>query len=444
MSDSKGSLQWEGGADDNLSPGQFLREIDNKIDERGYTSEKQKVNCMRNNIAFGSAADEWFGNLEAGDRDTYEHLSHAFEQQWPLTAVPKASKRERIQALKEWVLKPEDVGKKVEGPGGGQIWSHVKWAAGLASRVRDAGDTSAFLLTEVYNALPKPVRELIRKEPRSNYTELAKAVLELETSELKEVAADFARDEETARLAREPASPTKAIREALATTHLRNPQPQYHPPAPSGYVTTAQTPPGLSPFAGGGGRGNLFGPPRGNAAFQLRGSGPGALGIGRGIGRPPMPLRDRPVATRHQDLVRFALPHHPNTPDGLRAYQAQVVAWHTANPHSKPDEQHPYPLTPGTPPVGSRECWDCGQQDHRQRAPVCAGTVLPEPERDWRRIAGFITTAFNKECLAMAHNAVNFVNYTQYTPYPDYAQDQLNPYDGEVEDGQGNGKGLSE
>jgi hypothetical protein len=442
MSESKGSLQWEGGADDNLSPGQFLQEIDNKIDERGYTTEKQKINCMRNNIAYGSDADEWFGALTGAQKDTYEHLTEAFELQWPLNAVPKASKAEHIQALKDWTLRTEDIGKKVEGPGGSQVWSHVKWATGLASRVRDAGDTSAFLITDVYNGLPRPVRELIRKEPRTTYTELAAAVLTLETSELKEVAADFARDEETARLAREPASPTKAIRDTLATTHLRSSQPQYQPPTLSGYAATTQTPAVHNPFAGGGGRGNLFGPPRGNTMFQLRGSGPGALGMGRGISRPIMPLRDRPVAARHQDLVQHALPHHPNTPEGLRAYQAQVIAWHTANPHSKPDEQHPYPLTPGMPPVGSRECWDCGQQDHRQRAPVCAGTILPEPERDWRRIAGFITSAFNKERLATSH-AVNHIGYASYTPYPDYVHYQTNPYDGEVEDGQGNGQGLS-
>jgi hypothetical protein len=70
MADSKGSLQWEGGADDNLSPGQFLREIDNKIDEHGYTSEKQKINYMQNNITFSSNVDEWFGDLEAGQKDT--------------------------------------------------------------------------------------------------------------------------------------------------------------------------------------------------------------------------------------------------------------------------------------------------------------------------------------------------------------------------------------
>ena len=146
---------------------------------------------MRNNIAFGSAADEWFGNLGIAEKDTYEHLAAAFELQWPLTAAPKASKGECIQELKEWTLKAEDIGKKVEGPGGGQIWSHVKWATGLALRVRDAGDTSAFLITDIYNALPQPVRELIRKEPRATYTKLAAAVLALETSELKEAAADF-------------------------------------------------------------------------------------------------------------------------------------------------------------------------------------------------------------------------------------------------------------
>jgi hypothetical protein len=86
--------------------------------------------------------------------------------------------------------------------------------------VCDAGDTSAFLITDVYNALPKLVQELIQKEPRTTYSELAIAVLALETGKLKEVAADFACDEETARLACEPASPMKAIRKTLAATHL--------------------------------------------------------------------------------------------------------------------------------------------------------------------------------------------------------------------------------
>jgi len=125
--------------------------------------------------------------------------------------------------LKEWLLKPEELGKKVDGPGGAQIWSHVKWATGLVSRVRDAEDTTGFLLSDVYKALPRPVRDLVRTEPRKTYDELAAAVLTLDISDLKDAAAAYAHDEETARLAREPTSPTKALREALSSTHIQPP-----------------------------------------------------------------------------------------------------------------------------------------------------------------------------------------------------------------------------
>ena len=80
---------------------------------------------------YGSGADEWFSKLSANDKRTYENLMALFKKQWPLTMAPKASKVECIQTLKEWVLKAEDVGRKVEGPGGTMIWSHIKWATGL-------------------------------------------------------------------------------------------------------------------------------------------------------------------------------------------------------------------------------------------------------------------------------------------------------------------------
>jgi len=144
-------------------------------------------------------------------------------------------------------------------------------------------------------------------------------------------------------------------------------------------------------------------------------------------------------------MTRHALPHHPNTPEGLAAYQAQVVAWHAKNPNQRPDEQHPYPLTPDTVGVGSRECWGCGQQGHAQGAPVCAGAILPDYEQEWRRIAGFIARAYNKERF-VASQQVNYIAYSPYMQYPAYSQHQMYPssaYDGDIDDGQGNGQGLS-
>jgi len=83
-----------------------------------------------------------------------------------------------------------------------------------------------------------------------------------------------------------------------------------------------------------------------------------------------------------------------------------------------------------------------------QGAPVCGGTSLPEPERDWRRIAGYITREFNKERLVNAQ-PVNYMGYNEYNPYPqysphsNYAAYPNDNYAGELDDGQGKGRGPS-
>lgn len=285
MVDKSSSLAWQGSGDARMEPGQFLREIDNKIDNQQYTTEAQKVKCFRNNIAYGSAADEWFSSLDKADTTTYEKLTEAFEKQWPLTAAPKASRSEQVLLLKEWKLKPEELGKKVEGPGGSEVWSHVKWATGLMARVRAAKDDDGFLLDDVYSNLPRPVRDLIRSAPKKTYEELVTAVLALDTSDLREVAADYSLDAENTKLLRQaPPSPTKALRDALSSTHLQTPQRPLRTPSPALHnVFPYQNVP-VNPFQGQGGRGNLFAaPPRPPLFPSFRGGGPGALGMG-GIG----------------------------------------------------------------------------------------------------------------------------------------------------------------
>ena len=298
--------------------------------------------------------------------------------------------------------------------------------------------------------LPMPIRDLIRHQPQTMYREFATAVRVVDAVELKDGVLKYTKDEETARLVRvnaANASPTRAIRESLANTHLSTDHTQrsYPPQQPR----TAFT----DPFANGGGRGTLFGPGRGNVFNIPRGVGTGALGMGCGL-RPPIarpavglnPLRERPVSQRHHDLLHFAIVQHPDSETGWTAYQAQVVEWHRNNPGTTPDEQHHYPLTPGTTPLGSRECYDCGHPGHTQGAlpPVCPGQTLPEAERTWRRIAGFIDREFKKESRAAA--AVNYVGYHPHQPsyggqYPYPYAGSL--YHGEVEDRSGNGEGPS-
>ena len=66
----------------------------------------------------------------------------------------------------------ENLGEKMDGPGGSQMYSHVCCANRLAAKVRDAEDTAHFALGETFDALPRPIKELIRHEPRGTYKEL--------------------------------------------------------------------------------------------------------------------------------------------------------------------------------------------------------------------------------------------------------------------------------
>ena len=161
MSHWDASLAWEGDKDPKCEPGQFLREIKAQIDKDGLLTNKQMFSRFKVNLWYGFQANLWFVDLDKVEKDTYEHLVEAFEKQWPLTKQPKASKAEWVCILKEWVLKPEELGEKVEGPDGSQVYAYIWWANGLAALARDTEDTSGFALGEVFNALPCLVKDLV-------------------------------------------------------------------------------------------------------------------------------------------------------------------------------------------------------------------------------------------------------------------------------------------
>ena len=159
------SLAWEGDKDPKCKPGQFLREIEAQINKDGLITDKQMISRFKVNLQYSFQANLWFADLEKKEKDTYEHLVEAFEKHWPLTKQPKGSKAEHVRILKEWVLKPEELGEKVEGPCGSQVYAHIQWANGLAAQLRDAEDMGGFALGEVFNALPCLVKDLIHHEP---------------------------------------------------------------------------------------------------------------------------------------------------------------------------------------------------------------------------------------------------------------------------------------
>ncbi|KAJ3742279.1 hypothetical protein EV360DRAFT_25463, partial [Lentinula raphanica] len=97
---------------------------------------------------------------------------------------------------------------------------------------------------------------------------------------------------------------------------------------------------------------------------------------------------DQPVAT----LARNAnlLPHHPDTVKGQRAYREQLASWARQwGREAVIDFQKPVPLTPGTAPICSGECYNCGMRGHQGRSCTATGAQALGPrEREWRVLCG--------------------------------------------------------
>lgn len=82
------------------------------------------------------------------------------------------------------------------------------------------------------------------------------------------------------------------------------------------------------------------------------------------------------------------LPHRANTEAGRRQYEQDIKAWHAAHGQNPPSLERPYPLKPGTAPLGSGECFACGEvTDPNHTATLCtAGAALRPHETRWRAL----------------------------------------------------------
>ena len=121
---------------------------------------------------------------------------------------------------------------------------------------------------------------------------------------------------------------------------------------------------------------------------------------------PPQPAYrpNRPPAVHMEDVTRLALPIHPDTQAGRASYNSQVMQWNTNNPRQFVSELQLCPLSPGTSPVTSGECWKCGHQGHFE--PNCdAPSQIPQLEQCWRSIAATI----KHNCPIPATNNINYV-----------------------------------
>ena len=107
------------------------------------------------------------------------------------------------------------------------------------------------------------------------------------------------------------------------------------------------------------------------------------------------PTKQFPFLQERADNLHQTLPPiHPPTDAGRRAYEQQRREWHDRNGDRRADDTCPYPLTPGTAPICSKECYKCGKTPAQGTRPhtarECMETPIPLHEANWRALAANI------------------------------------------------------
>ena len=360
------------------NPEDFLRSFFRRM---GTANDEVKKRQFKYFLQADSAADEWFDELPEKDKKDWDTIEKAFGERWPRKKAVKKTKEEYEEEITGLQLKMEDLGKK-EKTAGREVYTHIAWADKMATVVKGAKIEGATMyIGHVRKGLPKPLREKVGAG-HADWTSFLQAVRDVDIDHIRDGAAIWKKDREEQDALRKrvqqleslTASPTAPLRHQMTTFGIGN-QPASHGPQQSHQITTTTANPFTSTT---GGQGNLFQvAQKGNTSQN-------------NTPRAPATPADRAALL----ICLQKYPHHPDTDAGRQAHKAQQAEWiNTHGLNAFVTESTPYPLRPGTLPVGSNECFTCGFAGHmgRRDGSTCGGNrALHQHEQNWRAIASRI------------------------------------------------------
>ncbi|KIJ95436.1 hypothetical protein K443DRAFT_683019 [Laccaria amethystina LaAM-08-1] len=399
MADRNSDKLFTGDEDDTLEPRDFLKRVQRFLMTTTWEDEG-KVTYFETWLKSGSTAEQWFRDLEGAKKNTWTELCKAFKERWPERPIVQKSTAEKQAELEGERITEAELGTKVK-VNGAEVYAHIAWANRVEKLAKAIPDNNNLLVVGCRRQLPPTLKALVSSahDTWTTFCTAVRAIRPVDIEEEKEKQNKQARIEGKLQRVRQqqqrqpPQTPSSALGQAFRNFSVGPiAQPRFQP------ATT-----------------NSQGPPQ-----QFRG-----------------PQR---TDTEKLAIIGRILPPHPDTAAGWAAYEAEIAAWNRNGYGRAVYETRPYPLTPGTSPVASGECFGCGKTGHSSSA-CTANTRIPEVERVWRQKANSIRAGAN----AASRNANPNVNLV--------AEDDVfvsrEDYDAEViarylaRQNQGNGEGPS-
>ncbi|KAG6808875.1 hypothetical protein H0H92_002491 [Tricholoma furcatifolium] len=395
---------FHGGADNESENARdFINKLKRAFMSRDCTDE-WKVQYFGLSLKDGGPAMEWYMDLEDGKKATWAALCLAFDERWPARRVATKTRAEKQEELSEARIREDELGSKVK-VNGVELYSHVAWADKIEQLARMIPDNNNLLVKATRDSMAPSLRALV---PSTNDTwaTFCTAVRQVSVAELREKKQERAASErlkEDVKLLRAtqvPQTPSKALAVTLERVRLGAPIP--------------------APY---------FGAPKNAAPAQVQ---------------PAQQARVGGTDGEKWTIIQNLPPPPPKNEATRTAHGILVTQWQAANAGmTTATEDRPFPLTPGTAPLGSGECTGCGEIGHfESNCTVPERDRLPMLERRWRRKVNSIRKAVRNTNVTTA--GVNLVlddaTAAHYTPQE---LETLNQFLDQQRD-QGNGDGSSD
>jgi hypothetical protein len=366
MADRKNDEPFTGEDDDTMDPRDFLKRTQRFLMATTWEDE-DKINYFETWLKSGSVAEQWFRSLEAAKKTTWKELCIAFKERWPERAVTQKTTAEKQAELEGEKITEAELGTKVR-VNGTETYAHIAWANKVEKLARAVPDNNNLLVVGCRRQLPPTLKALVSSshDTWTSFCTAVRAIRPLDIEEEKERQDKQTRIEGELQRVRQqqqrqpPASPSSALGQAFRNFSVRPiPQPQFQP-------ASVATPVPNQMYRG--------------------------------------PQR---TDTEKLALIARIPPPQPNTPAGWAAYEADLAAWIRTSYGRPAHEGRPHPLTPGTSPVASGECFSCGHTGHPSAA-CTTNRKVPEGERAWRQKANSIRAGANAASRA-SNSSVNLV-----------------------------------
>lgn len=403
------------------TPIQWLGKLERTFDPKA--TETDKLHLFKVNLERGSTAREWWDNVPATDRDTWDKVVDLFEKQWP-SAKPLATGTTAKKALLLNLRLDESKLGEMEGTGRNENYTHIRWAERAYQLWKGLNDPSGHLLDQVRPNLPKALLDAttLAASDRNNGEKFFEAVRLVDVERMMQRVEELRKIrelEERIGALSLPSQYTTSLTSAMGQYYQpayypqpqqQTPQPMYTPPhrrgptpqSPAPHQAQQTSTPQPTPRAN---------PPHMPTTPLQQGYLPTPTNSSLGTPftdqttpRPNNFFRNltgaqtpaSPPAGRtpdSYDLARRAAADavpFPDTEEGItsykRAYEGWIARW-------GPDSLCTFhtwslPLSPGTAVLGSRECYTCGRVTTPPHLAQDCGVPehqrIPIKEKQWR------------------------------------------------------------